>query len=201
MEQLDLGLDFTYEEIDYDYAIDTRQDEEKQSLYLDAAWRACDFVTLSAFTGFEKIEIEANRVTNNDPSPIYRQDTDEDFWTYGVGVDYKATSKLVFDIDWQYQKSDGSVNFDNSVTGTAYVDINDSDDYTKKQLNAKATYAVTDKIKVTLAYLYEKFEYNDLNYMDYPSDYIFDGDNYLSGLYSDQDYEVNAGYLTMAYTF
>ena len=147
------------------------------------------------------MDTDANKVTDNtvQSSSVYTQKINDDFWTYGLAANVSATDKLSFNLSWQYQESDGEVNFGNNVTGTPLEDIKHSDDYTKKQLAAKAIYAIDPKLKMTLGYLYEKFEYQDANYQNYTN--VVDSAFYYSGLYANPDYEANVGYLMASYGF
>lgn len=206
LDTLDLGLDFIHKDTDYEYAIDTRQNDRRRDVYLDATWRATAMATLSGFVGFEKVDTDVNRVTNNggnnQTEPTYTQTIDDDYWTYGLAAKIAATDKLTFDLSWQHQESDGEVNFDDISTGAVMNGINNSDDYTKKQLSAKAIYAFDPKLKMTLGYLYEKFEYQDVNTDNYANQ-IIDGTDqiYYSGLNTNPDYDANVGYLMASYGF
>ncbi len=195
VESVDVGLDFTYKHIDYAHAIDTMQDDNRKNVYLDLTWRACQAVTLTGFVGFEKVESDANRVsvTAGATAPDYVLGGDDDFWTYGLSGAFTASEKLTFNLSWLYQNSDGNVDFNN----LAAEDVSQWDDYAKHQLEAKAIYAFDAKVKMTAGYLYEKLDYQDLSYANYPAL----GTTYYSGLYADPNYEANVGYLALAYGF
>jgi MtrB/PioB family decaheme-associated outer membrane protein len=202
IDRLDIGLDFTYQKNDYDNNRETRTDDERKNVYLDMAWRAYKKITLSAFVGYESTETDANRIEDLefDLTPVYAQTVDDDFWTYGIALDIPdIIYKLSLNFSWQYQKSDGSVKFDNSLTGTSLVNIDDSDDYTKKTFEAKATYEFDPRLIMTVGYLYEDYEYSDLAYANYQ--FIVNNSDYYSGVYFDQNYTANVGYLTMTYKF
>ncbi|MDD3815100.1 MAG: MtrB/PioB family outer membrane beta-barrel protein [Desulfocapsaceae bacterium] len=199
VDSLDLGISYTYKDIDYDYSVDSRQQDTRNNVYLDATWRASTIASFTGFVGFEQVETDANRVTDNQTSPVYAQTIDDDFWSYGLAAKVAATEKLTFNLSWQYQKSDGAVNFDNSLTNSNYQDIVESDDYTQHVLEAKATYAVDQKLGVTIGYIYKKLDYSDINYANYTN--VLDTTYYYSGLYADPNYEANIGYLLVAYKF
>jgi len=201
LDSLSFGLDFTYQINDYDDNRETRTDDERKNVYLDMAWHAARKATLSVFVGYETIETGANRITDleTDTAPVYAQTVDDDFWTYGITLYAPdVVDKLSFNVSWQYQKSDGEVNFDNGLTGTSLENIEESDDYTKKTLEAKAIYAIDPKLSMTVGYLYEKFEFSDIAFANYM--YIL-GTDYYSGAYFDQNYEANLGYLMLRYGF
>lgn len=195
LESVDVGFDFTYKHIDYAHAIDTLQDDKRKNVYLDLTWRATQALRFTGFVGFETVETDTNRVsvTAAATAPDYTLAGDDDFWTYGLSGSLTASEKLTLYLSWLYQNSDGSVEFDN----LAADEVSQWDDYTKHQLEAKATYAIDAKVTMTLGYLYEKLEYQDLSTADYPAL----GTTYYSGLSADPDYEANVGYLLVAYGF
>jgi len=198
LNSLDFGLDFTYKKTDYDDNRDSRTEDIRKNIYADVSWHPVRKVTISSFAGVETVETDANRITNLDTSPVYAQTIDDKFWTFGVALNVPdIIRKLSLDVSWRYQDFDGSVQFDNSLTNTSLVDIDDSDDSTKKTLEAKAVYAINPHLSVTLSYLYEKYKYRDIGFNNYQ--YILNGVDYYSGLYANPDYEANAGYLLLTY--
>jgi len=205
-ERLDLCLEFKHQQHDYDENNSSRTDEERQSVYVDITWRAFQTVTLNGFVGFETTEIDANKRLsigarpNEIPllGPSRVETTDDDFWTYGLAANIKATDKLAFKVSWQHQESDGTLNFTSLDGSDTFVNITEADDYTKKILEAKAIYAIDPKLKMTLGYLYEKLKYSDINYADYVN---VVGSSFYSGLYADPNYEANVGYLMVSYGF
>jgi len=104
--------------------------------------------------------------------------------------------KLDFAASWNYQKSDGEGLF--SSTGKTLVDIAASDDYTKSTLEIKAIYHVAKQLEVILGYLYEKLDYSDDQWNKYK---YAPAASFLSGAYSDVDYDINVGYVKMKYSF
>ncbi len=197
LADLDLGLDLTYEDHDYDFNNSSRTDETWQKVYTDLTWRATSMVTLNGFVGFEDVEIDTSKRTNLALLPQLIQTTDDDFWTYGVVAKLAATEQLSFVFSWQHDESDGSLDF-TSLTDDTYNDVTESDDYSRKQLEAKAIYAIDPKLKLTVGYLYEKFDYQDFAYNNYTN--LSDGD-YLSNLYADRNYEANVCYMMVSYGF
>ena len=207
VDSLDLGLSFAYKNTDYDKAVDTRQNDKRKNVYLDTAWHMSKATTLSGFIGFEKVDTDANRLgiaSDEATYPDFTQTLNDSFWTYGLAANVKATDKLAFNLAWQYQKSDGQINFDNAF----FTDVTNSDDYTKQTLEAKATYAIDPKLKMTVGYIYEKLNAADISYNNYQ--YILDGTSgtppvgtmyYYSGLYANPNYEANIGYVTLSYGF
>lgn len=205
VDSVDLGVSYAHKNIDYDYSGDTRQKDTRQNVYVDVAWRANTMATFSGFVGYETVKTDANRFANGASNSAtltttpYSQTNDDDFWTYGLAANIAATEKLTFNLAWQYQKSDGQVDFSNPN----FSANTESDDYTKQTLEAKATYAIDPRLKMTVGYLYEKYEYLDVNYENY--DYTVAQSaatySYYSGYNRDPNYEANVGYLMVAYGF
>lgn len=204
MDNIDIGMDYTYTSTDYDQPVLTagnirgRGKDDSHALYLDALWRLPQGITLGGLVGYETREIEStNSNLSGGTNTPWGQNVEDDFWTYGLtGKMPLMDDKLHLDISWEYQKSDGESNFsiDPTLQNIATVA-----DYSKKKLEAKATYSCSEKIGVTVGYLYEKYQYVDLQYENYA--YIAPGSTYLSGAYAFNDYEANVGYAMLRYSF
>jgi len=202
VDSLDLGVNYTYAHNDYDWNNSSRNDDKRQNVYFDATWRAAKAFSLNGFVGFEKTDIDVNHRTTLALTPDRAEKTHDDFWTYGLAANLEATDKLTLNLSWQYEKSDGAVDF-TQLAATTYTNVTESDDYTKKRLEAKAIYAIDPKLKMTLGYLYEKLDYSDQGYLNYTNLVAGGGPNgdYLSGLYANPNYEANIGYVMVAYGF
>lgn len=201
IDRIDFGVDFTYQNNDYDDNRENRTDDTRRSIYFDVGWHAFKKATISAFVGFEAIETDANRITNleNDLTPVYAQTVEDDYRTYGLSLNAPdIIHKLSLNLSYQFQKSDGSVLFDNSITGTSLVDIDESDDYSKKTFEAKATYEFKPELLMTVGYLNESLDFSDIAFANYQ--YIL-GSDYYSGIYFDQNYDANVIYATVTYKF
>lgn len=204
IDTLDLGVSFTHKTIDYDDSLDTRDKDTRKNLYFDATWRASAMASITGFVGYEKVDTDANRQPTSAGTNSATATTtpfvitnDDDFWAYGLATNIAATDKLTINLAWQYQKSDGQVDFSNPnfVSNTA------SDDYSKQILEAKASYAIDPRLKMIVGYLYERLEYQDVNYEGYLNDIGTTAPYYYSGLYADPTYEANVGYMMVSYGF
>ena len=105
--------------------------------------------------------------------------------------------RLMLSLSWQYQQSDGETEF-TTEGPSALLPIDDAEDYYITFVEAKALYAVTEKLDMILGYIYEDVEYEDLQYLGY--EYQPPG-SVLTGAYADHDYETHLGYLTVRYKF
>jgi MtrB/PioB family decaheme-associated outer membrane protein len=214
MDDLDLGLEYAYRDNDYDETTLGRTGDTRHAVYFDLAYRLPVHIVLSGFGGYEVTKADSRhyvfRAGNGTPpqtadptvedgnpaSYIWTQDVNDKYWTYGVSVDVPLMNdRLHLNAKWEQQDSDGEVKFTSGGT-PALEDIEESDDYAKKLFELKGTYSFTNNVAVTLGYLYEKYKLNDLQFQGY----VFnEGNNYLSGAYTDHDYEANVGYVLLTY--
>lgn len=209
-ENLDLGLDYTYVDNDYDDVVLGRTKDKGHEFYADLMWRASRMLMLNGFAGYETYEADSNhynfspgqiadpRIDDGNPASFrWTQQLDEDFWTVGVLAQVPLMNdRLKLSLSWEYQQSDGENTF--TSDGRPLTDIDDSVDYDIITVEAKGVYDLTDVFDVTLGYIYEKSELDDLQFIGYdfqPSGAL------LSGAYADHDYEAHVGYLTVRYKF
>jgi len=214
LSKLDLGVEYTYANNDYDDVILGRTDDTGHELYVDFMWRVASFLHLSGFAGYENYESDSNHYnhqagfagqtanpTVGDGAPasfLWSQFNEEDFWTVGLAADLPLMrDRLLLSFSGQYQESDGSSDFTTNG-GNLLESIEDFEDYSITSLESKATYAVTESLDVTLGYLYGKSNYDDLQYQGYEYD---PGGSLLSWAYADYDYEAHVGYFTVKYSF
>ena len=211
LDTFDFGLAYTYVNNDYHDVTLGRTEDKGNEFYVDFMWRAAKILNLSGFAGYEKYQADSNHYnfspgqfadpTIDDGNPAsYRwsQSIDTDFWI--VGLSSKTLlmqDRLQLNLSWQYQKSDGRSDF--TTEGVSpLIPIDNYDDYDLTILEAKVAYALTAAMDLTLGYMYEKLTYMDNQY----EGYIYNpSGTYLSGAYTDHDYDNNVGYLTIRYKF
>jgi len=211
LEALDFGLSYAFVYNDYKDVTLGRTDDKGHELYLDIMWRAAPMLKLIGFAGYERYDAESNHYNfspgdSADPniddssSSSYRwgQSIIEDFWTMGLTAEIPLLNdRLKLNLSWQYQKSNGKSDFTTHGTSTLQP-IDQYEDFDINTAQVKATYSLTEKINLTMGYLYERINYDDQQYNNY--DYS-PSSTYLSGAYSDHDNEVNVGYLIARYRF
>jgi MtrB/PioB family decaheme-associated outer membrane protein len=211
LETLDLGLSYAFVNNDYKDVTLGRTNDKGHEFYVDVMWRAATMLKLNGFAGYERYEADSNHYNfslgqSADPNfddriaASYRwgQSIVDDFWTMGLTAEMPLMKdRLKLSCSWQYQKSNGKSDF--TTEGPSVLQpLNQYEDFDINTVAAKATYALTENVDLTLGYLYERAEYNDEQYNDY--DYTPSG-SYLSGAYSDHDYEANVGYMIAKYHF
>lgn len=215
MEALDLGVSYTFANNDYDDVVLGRTEDTGHEFYTDFMWRILRTISLRGFAGYENYEADSNHYNyrtafgtppqaadptfedGNPDSFLWNQVVEEDFWTVGLATDIallRDRLNLTFAI--QYQESDGETNFDSQ--GPALEDIDEHEDYYITTFEAKANYIFNDAWKFKVGYVYEKGEYDDLQYLGYE---YTPGGTRLSGAYSDHDYDAHLGYMTVVYSF
>ena len=213
LPQLDFGFEYSYKMNDYDETDLGLTKDKRHAIYTDFVWRVNNKFTLNGFAGYEKTEADSDHrqfavgesadiYNHTDSSFNWNQERNDDYWSCGLAFDVlNIIEKLDLHCAWQYQDSDGEVSF--SSPNELLENINQSDDYDLQKLEVKLTYAIRANTDITLGYLYEKYDYDDLQFSDYeaftPTGTV--PGSYLTGAYYDQDYKANVGYLMVSYNF
>lgn len=209
-DNLALGLEYQYTRDDYDGTLIGLQRETRHAVGLDLSYKLPRAMTLAASAGYEKVVSDQRERTyspgnsTNPASPStataynWTESLRSDNWSYGLSARVPIVKeRLVLSASWNHQKSDGEGLF--TTTGrTALEDIATSDDYTKDTVEVKATSRVAQRLEVTLGFRHEKLDYSDARWDKYK---YATSASYLSGAYSDTDYDINFGYLEMKYSF
>ena len=206
----DLGVSLSYALIydDYDATELGVQDAQRQEIYLDFNSQLPAKIRLNAYFGYEytKTNYDARRYSDNanpnDPTTTanynWSQKTTYDFFVVGGSLAVPVIERLELVFNADYQKSNGSIDFNRpDAAGASLENINDADDYYKTQLGVKGIYQATDSWTVTLGYLYEKFHLNEWGY----NNYEYDNGYYLSGAGLDSDYETSQVYVITTFHF
>lgn len=211
VEHLDLALEYAYMKDDFDETTLGRDEETRHEVYLDVAYEMPEMIKLSGFLGYEHSETEQDQRRyspgdNTDPATgtvgaAYNWEEEKTFdtWAYGLMAEVPLLKeKIDFVVSWNHQDVDGEADF--STEGASpLVDIDEVDDYTKKELELKCICRVAQNLDMTLGYLYEKYKFHDAQF----DSYVFapNTSTLLSGAYADNDYEANIGYLMASYRF
>jgi len=211
LDNLGLGLSYKFVDNDYNDVTLGRTSDQGHELYGDLTWQASEMLTLSGFVGYENYQADSNHynfspgqiaipTVNDGNASSYRwtQDINQDFWSMGLTAQMPLMQdRLVLNLSWNYQNSNGNSDF-TSEGANELLPLNKYEDYYINNIEAKAQYAMTETLDLTVGYIYEKSVYEDNQWLDY--EYILGG-TYLSGAYSDYDYEANVGYITVKYNF
>ena len=137
--------------------------------------------------------------------------------SFGLGADWKPTSRLKVNSSLSWTKTTGRVDFavpglagGAPVTGT--VPILSSDDTRKVSFNIRATYQATKQWDVTGGYAYERYTFKDIAYEGYQNmvpgaiaggvpNYNSTSSSWLSGANANPNYRINAVYVKGTYKF
>lgn len=221
-DMIDLGFELAYSKSDYDETVIGRTDEKEHSIILDASIAMPMSSQLYAYVGYEKRELDSTyvRYRNNAAGNIdggvpipsidesgerYNWDLEREDVGTSFGVKYDVPllrERLKLSAAYDYMDNDGEADFSSAyqaANDTPLEDIKAYDDYTFQTVKLSGEYAIREDLILTLGYIYEKFEQDDIAIDGYVN--VFDGEEYFSGAYDDFDYEANIGYATLTYKF
>lgn len=135
---------------------------------------------------------------------------------YGVGTDiYIIPQKVTLRLQYSAMKNDGTVDYTYMLSQgqlstlapgrtNSNIDVANWDRYRLQYYLAKVTYIPIKPLSISLAYAYEKYTYNDVQYNGYqniptgPTGTVLD---YLTGAYANPNYKANIFFLSAAYQF
>ena len=127
-------------------------------------------------------------------------------YAYGLGLQAPVIkNKLDFIASWMYEQANGMVDYStpNDWGAATYIDSLKSNDYRKQSVNLKAIYKAVKNLDLTFGYSYEHYAYHDPS-MDGYKYVTYSGtepNNWFTGAYTDQNYNVNLFYLQAGYKF
>lgn len=218
LEHLDIGLEYIYKKNDYKDTILGRLSDERNEYYADVAYTMPERFKLTAFVNYEEVKaksyhryISPSGTFSFDPgaAPVansynWSENLTDKNWMYGLGLEVPAIKdRLTFVASWIYEKTDGQADFSSQNNFGAPLNIASYDDYTKQGLDLKAIYKATRSLDLTLGFAYERFTISDAQWDGYQ--YVVSSAGvpvtYLSGAYSDQNYNVSMVYFMASYKF
>jgi len=130
-------------------------------------------------------------------------------YAYGVGATIPIIkNKLAFKVQYDFEKNNGTANFTSQAFTTAQlnaginngtIDIAPWDDYTRQNISATVTYAFDKRLSFVFGYLYSQFRLNDGQLNGYQ--FVAPGPTYLTGAYTDQNYNANVYYIRAIFQF
>jgi len=215
LHDLGIGLEYAFKLDSYDdkYKF-SLQDNERHEIYIDANYKIAD-VTLNGYFNYEQVQSKGNylRGTSStddslDPSaytsggayPWSSKRVDKNF-AYGVNASTDVIKdKATVSVGWRYEKANGNNDL-HSDYNTLY-DIESLDDYSRQALYANLNYKLNTNMNISCGYAYERLNYSDYAYDGY-TNYFSPASNpsYLTGAYSNPNYEAHIGMVKLGYTF
>ncbi len=206
---LDMGLSYAFVYDDYDTSLGV-QDERRHEIYLDANMVLESKIRLNTYAGYEYTESDYDARRYNpggaDPNGLtdannynWSNETTYDFFALGGSVTVPVYHNFEVVLSADYQVVDGNIDFDRpAAAGVPLETINDADDYYKTELGLKTMYKATENLSVTVGYVFEKSNLDDWELDNYT---YTPGSDYLSGAYTDSDYETHRVYVISTYRF
>jgi MtrB/PioB family decaheme-associated outer membrane protein len=218
LETLDVSLEYAYKVSDYNSAVLGFQNVKENEFILDGSyvWKGIKFFAFFDWdvSSTDEIGRSENHTTPN-PDPNAPPTTSNFNWNaympnnnyaYGVGTTIPIIkNKLAFKVQYDFEKNNGWADFTSQVYQTATginngtVDIAPWDDYTRQNISAMVSYAFNKNMTFVFGYLYSQFRLNDGQLNGYQ--YVPSSSVYLTGAYTDQNYNANVYYVKVYYRF
>lgn len=131
---------------------------------------------------------------------------------YMAGAEiFIVPEKLTLLIQYSYLQADGSVDYTYLLGANPLpvsrtqdnIDLSNWDCYKLSHGLIKLSYKVSKAISLAAGYVYEKYDYNDMQYDGYQYVPAVTGTNgaYLTGAYNNASYESHIGFVTFSYRF
>ena len=190
-ESLDLGLDYSWSDAEYEDTTLGLTDDESWEIYLSSNYALPELFTLSAYLGYEDNE-------NNVQTDEANQEASSETYAYGLAIEVPLRNDLVLTAAWNYANVEGEIKFNKLLSGSLPEKLGDVDSYSKNDLELSCKYGFNEKLDIVVGYIYEKYKFEDDQWEGYT--YTSPPAN-LTGAYEDQDYEANIGYLKINYIF
>lgn len=222
-DRISVGLEYGYKRNDYPSTILGRLEDSRQEGYANVSWELPNIVTVSGFTGVERVinsnyrRVLPNTVTVPNESwtnPSTPPNVSAGYYNLGstlndFSVNYGLTCdvtlkrrRLNLILSWEQLRSDGNVIWtpQAEASSVALGNINNYDDYRKSLFNAKAVYRHSEELTGTLGFQWERLIYSDLQFDNYLNR-LTSPAALLTGAYSDQNYAARTLYLEASYRF
>ena len=185
-------------------------DSDYYSWSIDGDYTLTDRLNLNAFYVFEKYnnKQKARGEFDEDGDGIsaitdWKAEGTDDVNTFGGGLTWTIMpERLDFKLKYSYSKVDGKIDF--SVPNGSVPDFDDVDDSTLQILDAKVKYNIWRGYYATLGFLWEKFDYDDINkdgFTKVPTDA---SGNFNGAVLADtlwEDYDAKILYMKLSYRF
>ena len=214
-ENLNVGLNYYHKWIDYKEKIGLKKDE-RDGLDISADYMFRSLAKLYGYFDYEWIKFSPDQFKLSAPAGSWSADQRDRTWGYGIGAEfYVIPGKLTLFFQHDYLKSNGDVDFTLdpvTIIGVAgadndVIDIMKWDDYDKYAFMFKAAFNVTKSLILSAGYVYEIFNYNDIQLDDYqfvnPPGGPVTGSNgaFLTGYQKGQSYRASLVFGGLTYNF
>ena len=146
--------------------------------------------------------------TTSSSSYNWNSQTKDTTWMIGVGADWPATDRWLFNASYIYVNNDGEATFSSQNNIGNPLNIGNFDNTRQQYFNIKASYAYNKSWSVSGGYAYEKFSRNDVGAQGFtyltPSPTITAPStslSYLNGYYLNPNANQNIFWVMVTYRF
>ncbi|HUJ89193.1 MAG TPA: MtrB/PioB family outer membrane beta-barrel protein, partial [Syntrophorhabdales bacterium] len=219
---LDVTMEYAFKHDTYDKQVLGFYKAQQHEFIVDGSydWKAIKFF---AFFDYDLswTDQQTRQATTGNASPAsgaisstgfnWRTDLQNSNYAYGLGSTIPIVkNKLSFIVQYDFEKNNGTADFTSQFLPNATItanpnllNINPWDDYTRQSISARFKYDVTKQFGLMLGYVYSQFRYNDgqSNGYQYVMPVTGTANTYLTGAYTDQNYNANIFYLKAMYRF
>jgi MtrB/PioB family decaheme-associated outer membrane protein len=166
----------------------------------DTDYAINESTSLNMFYTFETYD---NKQRGSDAGADWTAAGEDQVNTLGGGVTLTLIPKrLDFGLTYSYSEADGDISFTSS--SGSFADFKAVDDAKTHALNTKLKYHFSDKLSLSLGYLWEKFDYEDYNTSGFSTVPTDTGGNYQGALLSGtlpRDYDVQIVYTQLTFRY
>jgi outer membrane protein OmpA-like peptidoglycan-associated protein len=146
--------------------------------------------------------------TTSSSSYNWNSQTKDKTWMIGVGADWPATDRWLFNASYIYVNNDGEATFSSQNNIGNPLNIGNFDNTRQQYFNIKATYAYNKSWSVSGGYAYEKFSRDDVGAQGFtyltPSPTVSTpsaSTSYLNGYYLNPNANQNIFWVMVTYRF
>jgi MtrB/PioB family decaheme-associated outer membrane protein len=217
LENLNLGLEYRYKQIDYpssDTTFGLRKDK-RHEVGTSVDYIIGKIAKVYGCGDFGSIKFDQKQSSGGLP---WEAEQKERSWGYAIGTEvYIIPSKLTLIFQHDYLKSNGNVDYTLAsglfgagglpvfpTANNGNIDIARWDDYTLYAFKIKAVYNFTKSLVASIGYVYQRFDYRDAQLDDYnfaPAGPPASNAAFLTGAYKDQSYKANLVFAGLTFRY
>ncbi|GAB4467900.1 MAG: hypothetical protein OHK0044_08950 [Burkholderiaceae bacterium] len=226
---VDFGVELNLKKNKYKDTVLGRTKDDRQELYLTAAFGDRDVFRVLAFADYEVIKYDSvHRTINAGACPLTSPNCFDPFqpattaafnWSarnrdtnssFGLGFDWPVRERLMVKGSALWGRSEGDVavtaqTLPNGAPAATLVPITNYGNNEKWAFNLKGIYRLNRHWELAGGYSYEELKFNDVQFNGYtyvvPVTPISASTSYLSGWYANPTYKANIVYLIAKYRF
>ncbi len=218
LDFLSFNLYFKDKKSNYKETILGLKEDKRQEIGADFDLKIGNFATFVGYGSYEKTkfpQVQRFSLPQGSLDPYVPGDSNSYNWevlsenkTYNYGANFEINAindKLLFNINYDYIKSDGFFDFTFfDYTPAQNSDISNVDDWWKRTFSFKATFNYNKNFSFFGYYLYERYNYSDIALDGYLYTYNGGSDTSitsLTGAYMAPSYKANLAFLGVSYKF